>query len=76
MHNNTRSLNKAPLRSFMITYQGRGCQIKKEDFHNGNLYKARQLVPAPGLLRVYPGGQADHEVEDMDAHPRHDSEAD
>lgn len=52
------------------------CQIKKEDFHNGNLYKARQLVPAPGLLRVHPGGQADHEVEDMDARPQHDAEAD
>lgn len=27
MHNNTRSLNKAPLRPFMITYQGRGSSL-------------------------------------------------
>ena len=50
MHKNTRSLNKAPLRPFMIPYRGRGCQIRKEIFtvatytKRGSSYRIRASV--------------------------------
>lgn len=51
------------------------CQIRKEGLHYGDIHKAWKFVPAPVLLRIYPGRQTGDEVQDLDAQSRYDPEA-